>query len=884
MSRAVLVLFLLSSTLIIALPIKAQVVINEIQASTSKSIFDEDINGDGPFFYSENPAQRAPNTDTGLSEILMPPVFSHQGGQFREAFDLSLTSVEGADIYYTRDGTVPDPDNGFLYTAPINFSGSYTIRARAFKEGAEASETKTHIYNQLSDDVISFSSNLPLVIINDYNSQLSPGERTSGSITFIENEDDDRIRLTSGNFIQSRMEINKRGSSSLGFPKNMFGFHLKDEEDGNRKEPLLGLPEEHNWILYAPYTDYTLMRNVIAYQLSEDQGWYAPRTKFVELYRHTGNGPITRQHYHGVYVLVERIKWDNNRVDITKIEPHENSEPEISGGYIIKKDRLNPGESGITTRMGTLLAHVRPNEEEISSEQQSWIQNYMSDFEDTLYGPDFDDPEIGYEKYINVDSFIDYFLHTELLKEIDGYRLSTFMYKDRDEKLIMGPVWDYNLSLGISENLEGYLPQGWYYIQASNDCFIGCGVRDWYLRLMEDDRYMERMQKRWWELRQTIFSRDHLFGMIENNTELLQESQRRDFDRWPRLGTYTWPNWFIGNSWMEEVDWMSNWLDLRITWMDSQMGNRPETIVQSFWYFDQHLPNNTPLETVDATYSKGADRSHIEFQSAIEGYPFQENHPLWRQSSMERRNRPTEVNYRTVGNAGKVFNDDEMRALQVKQPFRGNGGENALIFHLPTSETDDIVFSFAAMDEGAADRLLIDYSIDTVGVQWTTSGLNENSLDLTEQYQLYTIDFSDIQEVNDNPHFKIRIRFDGDNMTQSNGDRVTFNNFSLDVTNPDFTDGENGLIGEPGSFQLSYNYPNPFSDKTSFEYRLPNGIHVRLDVFDSLGRRIATLINGPKEAGTHRVQFDGTGLSSGLYIYRLTTPIDSASGKMMLVK
>jgi hypothetical protein len=171
-----------------------------------------------------------------------------------------------------------------------------------------------------------------------------------------------------------------------------------------------------------------------------------------------------------------------------------------------------------------------------------------------------------------------------------------------------------------------------------------------------------------------------------------------------------------------------------------------------------------------------------------------------------------------------------------------------------------------------------------VGVQWTTSGLNENSLDLTEQYQLYTIDFSDIQEVNDNPHFKIRIRFDGDNMTQSNGDRVTFNNFSLDVTNPDFTDGENGLIGEPGSFQLSYNYPNPFSDKTSFEYRLPNGIHVRLDVFDSLGRRIATLINGPKEAGTHRVQFDGTGLSSGLYIYRLTTPIDSASGKMMLVK
>lgn len=840
--------------------------------------------GGSQFYYFDNPTPGASNSEPGSNQNLSSPVFSHDGRQYSEPFELSLSSEEDADIYYTKDGTEPTTENGLRYTAPITISGSYPIRARAFKEGSLASETKTQIFNQLSSDVLNFSSNLPLVIINDYNSQLSPGNRTPGSITFIESDEGDRIRLTNQNSMQSRMVINKRGSSSLNFPKNMYGFHLMDEADGNRKEALLGLPEEHNWILYAPYTDYTLMRNVVAYQLSEDQGWYAPRTKFVELYRHTGNGPVTRSHYHGVYVLVERIKWDTNRVDITKIEPHENSEPEISGGYIIKKDRLNPGDSGIRTRKGTRLAHVRPNEEEISSEQQRWIRTYMSDFEDALYGPDFDDPQNGYEKYINVDSFIDHFLHTELLKEIDGYRLSTFMYKDRGDKLIMGPVWDYNLSIGIADYLEGWIPQGWYYIQASRDCFIGCGVRDWYVRLMEDDHYMERMQNRWWELRQTSFSRDHLFGLIDDNADLLLESQRRDFERWPRLGTYTWPNWFVGNSWTEEVSWMRNWLDLRITWMDSQMGIQPETILKSFWYFDDNVPNNTPLETVDATFSAGTGRTFIEFQSALDGYPFHENHQLWRRASMERRNRPTEINYRAVGNEGNAYNQGEMKALQVRQPFRGTGGENILIFHLPTTGSDDIAFSFAAMDEGAANQLIIDYSVDAGSLNWTSSGLSENVLPLSGQYQLYTIDFTDIPEANDNENFKIRIRFDGDNMTVSNGDRVTFNNISLDVSNPDFLGGGNGLIGEPGSFQLSYNYPNPFSNNTTIEYRIPNGIHVRLEVFDSLGRRVSTLVNGMKEAGTHRIQFDGSQLSSGLYIYRLTTPLDTASGKMMLLK
>lgn len=842
--------------------------------------------GGNQFYFFDEPTPGNPNNEPGFSENLTVPQFSHEGGQYTSPFQLTLLSDEDADIYYTRNGTMPTEENGILYTGPIDINGSYMIRARSFKQGALASEVKTNIYNLLSANVANFSSNLPLVIINDYDSRLSPGERTPGAITFIEADEGERVRLDGENYLQSRMVINKRGSSSLMWPKNMYGFHLRDEENGNRNESLLGLPPEHNWILNGPYADITLMRNVIAYQLFEDQGWYSPRTKFVELYRHTGNGPVTNQHYHGVYVLIERIKWDNNRVNITKIEPHENEEPEISGGYIIKKDRLNPGESGIRTRRGTLLAHVRPNENDITSEQQTWIRNYISDFEDTLYGSNFDDPIDGYEKYIDVDSFIDHFLHTELLKEIDGYRLSTFMYKDRNGKLVMGPVWDYNFSLGLANYHGGWNPIGWYYPEASNDCFIGCGVRDWYLRLMQDENYMKRMQERWWELRQTVFSRDHLLGMVDDNTELLQEAQVRNFQRWPeQIGIQRWPIYFWqSTNWMDHVDWMRTWLSDRISWMDNQMGRPPDTLLHTFWYFDDNLPNNTPLESIGATFTSGSGGAFIEFQSALSGYPYHEGHNRWRQASMERRNRPTEINYRTVGNKGRAYKEDEMRAIQVRQPFRGDGGENKLIFHLPTNDAEEMVFSFAAMDEDAANQLVVDYSVDPNGPVWVSTGLSNTHLELTGQYQLYTIDFSEIVEVNDNPHFKIRIRFDGDQLTAADGNRVTFNNISLDSANPDRIDWPDTIIGEPGSFQLSYNYPNPFNEITNIEYRIPHGIHVRLEVFNSIGQRVAVLVDGMNQPGTHRVTFDGTGFSSGFYIYRLTTPFESGSGKMMLIK
>jgi hypothetical protein len=159
---------------------------------------------------------------------------------------------------------------------------------------------------------------------------------------------------------------------------------------------------------------------------------------------------------------------------------------------------------------------------------------------------------------------------------------------------------------------------------------------------------------------------------------------------------------------------------------------------------------------------------------------YEPEHPNWRKASMERRNAPTPINYQPEGNNNISYDDSGMRGLQIKQPFTGDGGENTIVLFVPTVNFQEIVFRFAAMDEGAADQLLIDYSAVEGEPEWTSAGIQDPVADLFEAYQLYEIDFSQVETANDNPNFSIRIRFAGDDMTADEGNRVSFNNFSLD--------------------------------------------------------------------------------------------------------
>jgi len=840
------------------------------------------------------------------------PDFSQPAQTFIEPFDLYLTSDEGATVHFEIGGAVPTASSPeFHEDEPIPISGSVLVRARAFDSQGNASESVTRMFIRLDKELEDFSSDIPLVIVNEHDETMlslcedippqsgTNCERTLVYSTVIDVGQDGRARLfTDDIHVHGRSHSNYRGQSSMRFSKRQFGVRLLDEEDENRNVSILGMPTENNWIMHAPWDDRTLMRNAVAYQLSRDMGYYAPRTRFVELFKHDGDGPVTMDHYHGVYMLVERIKWDDNRVDISKLTEHDNQEPEITGGYILNHDDHETHVVG-TTR-NTRFRLVRPQDQDITQQQRDWIENYIGELESALFGDNFTDPEVGYAAYLEPESFIDYHLITEGLKEMDGYRKSTYMYKDRDSRLVMGPLWDWNISMGNTR--IGRMPNscetwGWYYEELVEHGSNGEEryLNGWYTRLFEDPAFTDRYRERWWELRRGALASQHIENVMREFAAKLDEAQERNYERWPELGKRRVFNCVAFNTYEGEVEYMIDWTLERLEWVDKQLGPPKERLssddLRFFWYMGTEIPNDTPLQSLDASYSLG-NRARIIFHSALDGYPFHDNHSNWRKASMERRNRPTEINYRSEGNLGRPYRSESMRALQVRQPFRGSGGENMMIFEVPTDGvTDGVIFKFAVMDEGAADRLLVDYAIEPGGhddnSRWKTTGLANPEIPLSPTYKRVAIDFRNIPESRNNPHFRIRIRFDGDNMTDDSGNRVTFNNFSIEafdnmrevsVSEPD-SDSEN-----PSQLELSQNYPNPFNPSTTIQFALPEATDVRVTVYNILGQRVRTLVDGRRDSGSHTVTFDASDLAGGAYIYELRAHDQRITRTMMLVK
>lgn len=502
--------------------------------------------------------------------VVSPPKFD-VGSQIctRPVTVALTTATEGASIYYTTDGTEPFSEArnqpvGSLYTRPVVIGSTVTLKAMAVKAGWRRSLTKAERYVFVGQDVQAFSSPLAIAVVDTFGKGVSRTPVPAYGC-FIELEEEGRARMTGPLDFGGAGALNVRGKSSEGFPQRQYHFETQDERGQDKDVSILGLPAESDWVLYGPYTDKSLMRNVLSYRWSNEMGQYAPRTRFIEMFLNTDNSLVTLSDYVGVYVLVEKIKISRNRVDIAKLEPGDIAEPEISGGYIVKKDKFDGDDVSFVTSRGQNLIFQDPNGHDLTQAQRDWIRNYFNAFEAALYGPSFADPVNGYAKFIDVDSFIDTHILVELTKNIDGFRLSTYLYKDRGGKLFQGPAWDYNLSLGNANYLNGWLPTGWYFSQ------LGDGDYPYWRRLFEDPQFKLRYADRWFALRRDLFATNRLIGMVEDYATLLDEPAGRHFNRWRILGQYVWPNWYIAKTFREEIAWMQTWLANRLAWMDSQI-------------------------------------------------------------------------------------------------------------------------------------------------------------------------------------------------------------------------------------------------------------------------------------------------------------------------
>jgi hypothetical protein len=292
----------------------------------------------------------------------------------------------------------------------------------------------------------------------------------------------------------------------------------------------------------------------------------------------------------GVYVFMDRIKQNPGRVNVNELLPSDTLNNELTGGYILKVDKTTAG--GVIAWDSPYPAQVPSNATiglqmhdpeliELHPSQLNYIQTYFTDWEDALVSSDFTDPVLGYRKFIDVPSFIDFFLVNEVSKNVDGYRISSFFYKERfseGNKLVAGPLWDFNIAWGNSDYCEGGETYGWE-INFNTVCGGGNNP-SWWNRLLEDSLYANEVNCRWGELRTSLLDTTYLYNYIDSLALMLEVPAERHYQRWPILGNYVWPNNFIGNTFHEEIDYLKLWIGERLSWMDANMFGTCDTTVQ----------------------------------------------------------------------------------------------------------------------------------------------------------------------------------------------------------------------------------------------------------------------------------------------------------------
>ncbi len=408
--------------------------------------------------------------------------------------------------------------------------------------------------------------NLPIILIDTYGVEIPDEPRIPASMGIINNESGVNYIDDPFNDFDGSITIERRGNSSQWQGKTPYRFETVDDEGENSNVELLGMPAENDWVLYAPWQDKTMIRNVLTYQLSNEMGRYASRSRYVELY--------LNDEYRGIYVLMEKIKRDGNRVDISKLNPDEITGDDVTGGYILKFDWFYTGDNigGFESEFDDMIYNYHyPKPSDIVPEQEAYIEEYINGFETIMMGTDYTNDSTGYPSMMNVESFVDFILLQELAKNVDAYRLSTYIYKDKesiDNRLTAGPVWDFNHGFGNCDYGETWEVDNWLLEYNPEG---GDQMAFWWELLWEDLAFQHKAAVRYTELRQTIFSEEHIYSIIDSIADYLGPAVDRNFARWPLLGNYIWPNYYVFDTYEEEIDYLKSWTAQRLAWMDSDI-------------------------------------------------------------------------------------------------------------------------------------------------------------------------------------------------------------------------------------------------------------------------------------------------------------------------
>jgi hypothetical protein len=408
-------------------------------------------------------------------------------------------------------------------------------------------------------------SNLPIVIINTDNGASIPDQpRIQANMKIIYNgegqrnqvaDQDDAAKLN----YNGRILIETRGSSSQVLAKKQYGLTtVKADNITNNNVSLLGMPAENDWVLNGLAFDASLMRDYISYNFSRQIGNYAPRQHYCEM--------IINGSYQGLYILQEKVKVDDNRVDVAKIQPSDNTPPRLTGGYLIKADKVT-SEDPSAWRMPTYInsytdfIHEFPKPRNITSTQHNYIRNVFEQLAASVSNTSITN---GFPSIIDIPSFVDFILVNELAANVDAYQFSTFFHKDRNGKLRAGPLWDLNLTYGNDLTFWGLDRSKTFTWQFDNGDNVG--PRFWK-DLFNNSIFRCYLSRRWNELTQPGEPL-HLASMeafIDQTVALISEAAVREHERWGTVSNHA-----------THVSGIKNFLSTRISWITTGLGSFSE--------------------------------------------------------------------------------------------------------------------------------------------------------------------------------------------------------------------------------------------------------------------------------------------------------------------
>lgn len=447
-------------------------------------------------------------------------------------------------------------------------------------------------------------TNLPIVFIDVDGKMILREERITAKIKIIDNgtgktnyadlatHPDQKVDY------EGYISLKYRGNSSFNSSdKKPYGFKTiaKPLEEGGKKVKvsLLGLGKDNDWVLLAPFSDKSMIRDVLTFELGRPYLDWVPSSRHVEV--------VVDGKYYGIYILTERPGKGKNRLNLH--DPGEDG-GDLTGDWRVEIDRddedhyyrskYHPyGRYGTVDNTKYITYQYDDPEYEdfadLPAGTEKAIQKSIDDMEDCFAGDNYKDPVNGYRKYIDITSFIDYMLSTEFTFNVDGYRLSSHMYKysetrAKNEGLDSRwkcTLWDFNIALGNADYYKGSRTDLWQYDMNSRETDNQL-VPFWWKRLIDDPAYQTDLKARWAQYREGQYADHRIEAKIDSLATLLTSggAMERNEAAWGMFGRYVWPNAYVGYSFNDEISYLKRWIKNRLTFMDKKLLPQEKTDIR----------------------------------------------------------------------------------------------------------------------------------------------------------------------------------------------------------------------------------------------------------------------------------------------------------------